>query len=56
MKKDLVEILCCPICKGDLELKNGKKENGEIVEGIFICKECNCDYTIRNGIPDLLPK
>ncbi|MEE9236757.1 MAG: Trm112 family protein, partial [Thermoplasmata archaeon] len=21
MKRDLMEILCCPVCKGDLELE-----------------------------------
>ncbi len=56
MKKDLLEILCCPICKGNLDLKIGKEENGEIIEGSFTCKKCNSNYTIEDGIPNLLPK
>lgn len=56
MKKDLLEILCCPTCKGSLDLKINKEEKEEIMEGIFTCKKCNCNYTIKDGIPDLLPK
>jgi len=56
MKKDMLDILCCPTCKGDLELKIKKEENKEIVEGFFTCKKCNCTYSIEEGIPNLLPK
>ena len=56
MKKDLLEILCCPICKGELELIIKKKNNEEITEGKLICKQCNCDYPIEEGIPNLLPQ
>jgi uncharacterized protein YbaR (Trm112 family) len=56
MKKDLMDILCCPICKGDLELKVIKQEKEEIIEGKFICKQCNTTYLITEGIPNLLPK
>lgn len=56
MKKDMLNILCCPICKGDLELKIKREENGEIIEGSFTCKKCKSMYSIENGIPNLLPK
>ena len=56
MKKDVVDILCCPTCKGDLELKVKKEENEEIIEGNFTCKKCNYTYFIEDGIPNLLPK
>ena len=56
MKKDMVKILCCPTCKGDLELDVKKEEKGEIIEGSFTCKKCNCNYSIDDGIPNLLPK
>ncbi len=52
----MLNILCCPICTGDLELKIKKEENGEIIEGSFICKKCKSMYSIENGIPNLLPK
>jgi len=55
MKKDLMGILCCPVCKGDLELKIEKEEGGEIIEGELLCKHCNFPYKIKEGIPNLLP-
>ena len=56
MKKDLVEILCCPTCKEDLDLKIDEEEKGEIITVTFTCKKCKCTYTIEDGIPNLLPK
>ena len=56
MKKDLLDILCCPTCKGDLELVIEKEEKGEIIKGKFNCKKCKTTYTIDDGIPNLLPK
>ena len=49
-----MEILCCPVCKGDLELQV-KLEKDEVLEGFLFCKSCNHRYEIRDGIPDLLP-
>lgn len=56
MRKDLVDILCCPTCKEDLELKVDKEENGDIITGSFTCKKCKNTYPIKDGIPNLLPK
>ncbi len=56
MKRETLDIICCPVCKGDLELKVEKEENGEIVKGKLICKKCEVTYEIEDGIPNLLPK
>ena len=40
----LLEILACPACGGDVELKSEK----------IICLKCGRKYPIRNGIPVLL--
>ncbi len=56
MKKDIVDILCCPVCKSDIILKIEKEEKNEIIKGFFTCKKCNQIYKITDGIPDLLPK
>jgi len=56
MKKDMLDILCCPTCKGDLVLKIDKEGKGEILEGGLTCKKCRCTYSIEEGIPNLLPK
>jgi uncharacterized protein len=55
MKRDLLGILCCPVHKGDLELKVAREEAGDIVEGTLRCGQCRFDYPIEDGIPNLLP-
>jgi uncharacterized protein YbaR (Trm112 family) len=55
MKKDLVRILACPVCKGDLELKVEEEKNGEVIKGGLICHKCNHTYPIEDSIPNLLP-
>ncbi|MHC1626485.1 MAG: methytransferase partner Trm112 [Methanoculleaceae archaeon] len=55
MKKSLMEILCCPVCKGELELRVVEEDDGDIVTGSLRCSACGVDYPITDGIPDLLP-
>lgn len=55
MRADLMEILCCPVCKGDLTLRSDRKEGEEILAGNLHCAKCPADYPIEDGIPDLLP-
>lgn len=54
MKRDLMQILCCPDCKGDLELKVEKEDAVEVLEGSLYCKKCGETYSIKDGIPDLV--
>ncbi len=56
MKRSLLPILCCPVCKGDLELNIVKENNEEIIEGTLKCGACRVSYPIEDGIPDLLPR
>jgi uncharacterized protein YbaR (Trm112 family) len=56
MKKDLIDILCCPTCKGELSLTITKENDGEIIEGSFTCKTCTHVYPIKDGIPNFLPQ
>ncbi|MBN2600325.1 MAG: methytransferase partner Trm112 [Candidatus Thermoplasmatota archaeon] len=56
MKKELIKILCCPTCKGELKLEVEKEEEGEIITGKFTCPQCKCSYPISDGIPNLLPQ
>ena len=46
ISKELLEILACPKCKGDIELN----EQGD---GL-ICKACRLVYPIRDDIPIML--
>jgi uncharacterized protein len=46
LEQKLLEILCCPKCKGPLKLE--PEETG------FICETCKLRYLIKNGIPNFL--
>jgi len=54
MKKDLMEILACPVCKGPLEL-NVEEDSGEVITGSLYCTRCRYRYPVREAIPNLLP-
>jgi uncharacterized protein len=55
MKKDLMDILACPVCKGKLELRVEVEEAEEVVRGALFCAACNETYPIEDSIPNLLP-
>lgn len=42
---ELLKILACPECKGDLRLRKNQ----------LICTKCGRKYPIKDGIPHLLP-
>ena len=50
-----MEILVCPLCKGDLTLETVREAEGEIVEGSLSCAACAERYPIEDGIPNLMP-
>ncbi len=55
MKKELMDILVCPVCKGELELGIEKEDEREIVTGSLFCQRCKVSYPIVDTIPNLLP-
>jgi uncharacterized protein YbaR (Trm112 family) len=55
MKRDLMDILCCPLDKHDLELEVEEEDNEEVLSGQLVCTECGEAYPIEDGIPNLLP-
>ncbi len=55
MRLELMEILVCPLCKGDLALETTLQADGAIVEGTLACAACNERYPIEDGIPNMLP-
>ena len=50
ISKELLKILACPTCKGDLKYQ--KQKNKESLK----CIKCKKVYEIKEGIPILLPK
>ncbi|MGP8077417.1 MAG: methytransferase partner Trm112 [Thermoplasmata archaeon] len=55
MRPDLLEILRCPVCRGELTLSVRTRDAEEIVAGNLACPKCPADYPIDDGIPNLLP-
>ena len=56
MKKELMDIICCPTCKTDLTLSIESKEKDEVITGSLTCSKCKKVYSIKDGIPNLLPE
>jgi uncharacterized protein YbaR (Trm112 family) len=55
MKRQLMDILVCPVCKGKLELGVDEENEKEVVRGSLYCSGCNINYPIKDTIPDMLP-
>lgn len=50
ISQELLDILACPKCKGELEYKpSDDGKNGEL-----ICNECRLRYLIVDEIPNLI--
>ena len=55
MKKSLMDILVCPMCKGDLTLEITTEHSEEVIEGYISCESCKEQFPIEDSIPNLLP-
>ena len=55
MKKNLLDILACSICKTSLNLEIEVETGFDVVKGTLKCTECGQIYHIENSIPNLIP-
>jgi uncharacterized protein YbaR (Trm112 family) len=57
VRKDLEEIVCCPVHtdKRLLLTVRERDEHGDAKTGTLRCTACRFDYPIEEGIPNLLP-
>ncbi len=46
LDRDLLDILVCPDCYGDVEYKERRQ--------LIICTGCGLQYPVRDGIPVML--
>ena len=44
--KQLLEILVCPKCRGELEFRER--------DDVLVCHHCRLEYPVRDGIPIML--
>jgi uncharacterized protein YbaR (Trm112 family) len=55
MRRTLLGLLACPMCRGSLTLHVQREQEGSIVSGTLACAACRQDYPIEQDIPNLLP-
>ncbi|WP_026954646.1 Trm112 family protein [Algoriphagus vanfongensis] len=56
MNRKLLDKLCCPFDKKDLNLEVFQEtEDQQIIEGILTCTSCNRYFPIIYGIPIMTP-
>lgn len=55
MKESLIDILCDPLDKSELELEAGERDGDEIIEGRPVGTVTGEVHPIEGGVPNLLP-
>ena len=55
MKRWVLDIICCPECRGNFILSETKGNDTEISDGMLTCSKCKRTYPITDGIAELLP-
>ena len=54
MKHALMQVLVCPCCRVDLNLRGESTDSDEIVAGTLECSVCAASFDIRDGVPCML--
>jgi len=54
MKKEILDVLCCPNCKHDVTLVEGQIDSEQIIEGSLECSNCRSSYKITRGVPRMI--
>jgi uncharacterized protein YbaR (Trm112 family) len=56
MKPSLLDKICCPFDRHELEIKIiTKDQEYNIIEGLLSCNHCNRMYPIIHGVPVMTP-
>lgn len=53
MKRSILELLCCPDCHAELQLRD-ERGDGTVIEGRLFCSRCGRGFPIREGIPNFI--
>jgi uncharacterized protein YbaR (Trm112 family)/SAM-dependent methyltransferase len=54
MRRDILDILQCPVCGGGLKLKASQENSLEIRQGELKCLECGKGFPVIDGMIDLM--
>ena len=54
MKKNLLNIICCPDCHDTFRLQNAITKDNEVISGALFCQKCNSQYPILDGLPVIM--
>jgi SAM-dependent methyltransferase len=56
MRREALNYLACPNCGGELTLRGDvREENQHVMAGTLACVQCQTQFSIRDGVPVLLP-
>jgi SAM-dependent methyltransferase len=55
MKIELLKLLCCPSCSGELALLRGLEGRGEIKSGTLGCAGCAAEFEVDKYVPRFVP-
>ena len=54
MKKQILDILHCPMCTQNLTLIDKEVVEGEVIDGALVCNGCQSSFRIMNGVPRMI--
>ena len=54
MKRWTINLVCCPVCRGKLDLQEGQAQDSEIIGGSLICRACRKTFIIERGLPRMV--
>ena len=54
MQRKILNLLCCPNCKHDLELFEKEVINSEVTDGLLQCNNCQKSFQIVKGVPRMM--
>ncbi|GAC1700711.1 MAG: hypothetical protein NVS9B4_02590 [Candidatus Acidiferrum sp.] len=57
MRREALDYLMCPICEAALALTSDSRQadDGHVMAGVLTCQGCAAEFSIREGVPILLP-
>lgn len=54
MKRETLQLICCPNCRHELTLCEKQILGSEVVDGLLECKSCGKYFAITDGVPRMI--